>query len=144
MLLSLSWSSESSVMVRRRLAIIRRKFAIHSSAWQSFEYARIIRMDVISREDGNVTVGEELLVLIPVSNFNLSRYIYFSFLFFSLSCWHAFVAAAISRLLANYPYRIWMNWTVVGKNVTDYFAGNNWRVHPHWMYCKWVLLKFFC
>ncbi|XP_032664937.1 voltage-dependent calcium channel subunit alpha-2/delta-3 isoform X3 [Odontomachus brunneus] len=26
---------------------------------------------------------------------------------------------------------------VKGKNVTDYFAGNNWRVHPHWMYCKY-------
>ncbi|KAL0134731.1 hypothetical protein PUN28_001482 [Cardiocondyla obscurior] len=24
-----------------------------------------------------------------------------------------------------------------GKNVTDYFAGSNWRVHPHWMYCKY-------
>ncbi|XP_025988589.1 voltage-dependent calcium channel subunit alpha-2/delta-3 isoform X3 [Solenopsis invicta] len=24
-----------------------------------------------------------------------------------------------------------------GKNVTDYFAGNNWRVHPNWMYCKY-------
>ncbi|XP_019696116.1 voltage-dependent calcium channel subunit alpha-2/delta-3 isoform X6 [Harpegnathos saltator] len=26
---------------------------------------------------------------------------------------------------------------VKGKNVTDYFAGSNWRVHPHWMYCKY-------
>ncbi|KAG5309152.1 CA2D3 protein, partial [Pseudoatta argentina] len=24
-----------------------------------------------------------------------------------------------------------------GKNVTDYFAGSNWRVHPHWLYCKY-------
>ncbi|XP_029166338.1 voltage-dependent calcium channel subunit alpha-2/delta-3 isoform X2 [Nylanderia fulva] len=24
-----------------------------------------------------------------------------------------------------------------GKNVTDYFAGSKWRVHPHWMYCKY-------
>ncbi|XP_011260167.1 voltage-dependent calcium channel subunit alpha-2/delta-3 isoform X2 [Camponotus floridanus] len=24
-----------------------------------------------------------------------------------------------------------------GKNVTDYFAGSNWRVHPDWMYCKY-------
>ncbi|XP_043672455.1 voltage-dependent calcium channel subunit alpha-2/delta-3 isoform X1 [Vespula pensylvanica] len=26
---------------------------------------------------------------------------------------------------------------VRGKNVTDYFPGNNWRVHPDWMYCKY-------
>ncbi|XP_029664841.1 voltage-dependent calcium channel subunit alpha-2/delta-3 isoform X1 [Formica exsecta] len=26
---------------------------------------------------------------------------------------------------------------VKGKNVTDYFAGSNWRVHPDWMYCKY-------
>ncbi|XP_014615597.1 PREDICTED: voltage-dependent calcium channel subunit alpha-2/delta-3, partial [Polistes canadensis] len=26
---------------------------------------------------------------------------------------------------------------VRGKDVTDYFAGNNWLVHPDWMYCKY-------
>ncbi|KAK2575606.1 hypothetical protein KPH14_011311 [Odynerus spinipes] len=26
---------------------------------------------------------------------------------------------------------------VRGKDVTDYFAGTNWRVHPDWMYCKY-------
>ncbi|KAI4473781.1 hypothetical protein M0802_015943 [Mischocyttarus mexicanus] len=26
---------------------------------------------------------------------------------------------------------------VNGKDVTDYFAGNNWLVHPDWMYCKY-------
>ncbi|KAG7203219.1 hypothetical protein KM043_010323 [Ampulex compressa] len=26
---------------------------------------------------------------------------------------------------------------VSGKDVTDYFTGSNWRVHPDWMYCKY-------
>ncbi|XP_076235530.1 voltage-dependent calcium channel subunit straightjacket isoform X5 [Calliopsis andreniformis] len=26
---------------------------------------------------------------------------------------------------------------VSGKNVSDYFTGTNWRVHPHWLYCKY-------
>ncbi|XP_006567861.1 voltage-dependent calcium channel subunit alpha-2/delta-3 isoform X2 [Apis mellifera] len=26
---------------------------------------------------------------------------------------------------------------VSGINVSDYFAGTNWRVHPHWLYCKY-------
>ncbi|XP_060826223.1 voltage-dependent calcium channel subunit alpha-2/delta-3 isoform X1 [Bombus pascuorum] len=26
---------------------------------------------------------------------------------------------------------------VSGKNVSDYFTGKNWRVHPHWLYCKY-------
>ncbi|XP_015188370.1 PREDICTED: voltage-dependent calcium channel subunit alpha-2/delta-3 isoform X3 [Polistes dominula] len=26
---------------------------------------------------------------------------------------------------------------VKGKDVTDYFAGNNWLVHPDWLYCKY-------
>ncbi|XP_011334434.1 voltage-dependent calcium channel subunit alpha-2/delta-3 isoform X3 [Ooceraea biroi] len=26
---------------------------------------------------------------------------------------------------------------VKGKNVIDYFAGSNWRVHPYWLYCKY-------
>ncbi|XP_033328021.1 voltage-dependent calcium channel subunit straightjacket isoform X2 [Megalopta genalis] len=26
---------------------------------------------------------------------------------------------------------------VTGKNVSDYFTGKNWRVHPHWLYCKY-------
>ncbi|XP_076666830.1 voltage-dependent calcium channel subunit straightjacket isoform X3 [Andrena cerasifolii] len=25
---------------------------------------------------------------------------------------------------------------VSGKNVSDYFTGTNWRVHPRWLYCK--------
>ncbi|XP_076283343.1 voltage-dependent calcium channel subunit straightjacket isoform X9 [Lasioglossum baleicum] len=26
---------------------------------------------------------------------------------------------------------------VSGKNVSDYFTGTNWRVHPDWLYCKY-------
>ncbi|CAK9822577.1 Voltage-dependent calcium channel subunit alpha-2/delta-3 [Anthophora retusa] len=26
---------------------------------------------------------------------------------------------------------------VSGKNVSDYFTGSNWRVHPNWLYCKY-------
>ena len=26
---------------------------------------------------------------------------------------------------------------VSGKNVSDYFTGTNWLVHPHWLYCKY-------
>ncbi|XP_012150257.1 voltage-dependent calcium channel subunit straightjacket isoform X2 [Megachile rotundata] len=26
---------------------------------------------------------------------------------------------------------------VTGKNVSDYFSGTNWLVHPHWLYCKY-------
>ncbi|XP_076165059.1 voltage-dependent calcium channel subunit straightjacket isoform X2 [Ptiloglossa arizonensis] len=26
---------------------------------------------------------------------------------------------------------------VSGKNVSDYFTGTNWRVHPQWLYCKY-------
>ncbi|XP_031833881.1 voltage-dependent calcium channel subunit straightjacket isoform X2 [Nomia melanderi] len=26
---------------------------------------------------------------------------------------------------------------ITGTNLSDYFTGSNWRVHPHWLYCKY-------
>ncbi|XP_011643391.1 voltage-dependent calcium channel subunit alpha-2/delta-3 isoform X2 [Pogonomyrmex barbatus] len=34
-------------------------------------------------------------------------------------------------------YRVHATEEIHRSHVKDYFAGHNWRVHPHWMYCKY-------